>query len=608
MLMAAVASLVHSASAVPQTLPPLPERAIFYITPTIEGLYTCDEGLSNPKLKDVSAVNDYCTERGLDGSPGLIRLLNELEPGGPRGQVQVGYLATLQLLSLYRKIGQAWEIDDKKLDIYFQILSKVQRPVVVYLAANHFDTQSPLAAELSSDKNNLLLLSDGQPAQSNYFGYPVVPYTLRTDENITVNRLRYAALKHVAKRLTALPNHVRERIIAVSLAGEIHHMFPDFESGGGKYQDIKVTDYSVASITEFRRWLKTRYGSLEKFNSINNFSYPSFEKVPAPSKNIRKDKLLSFGEHYDAYADGKLPIAGWLWDPMNRVSRLELHIDSTPVGNIDRNLNRQDVYRAVKDVLTPNVGYRRDFDYSSMTPGTHAAQVIAVTTNASYLVGQVKFVIGDRDQGPVRLSKAIALTSLPSIKQLTDVKAWLDLPNTPETLYFNPLARDWNQYRGGQVKSFMANFFEIAVNAGIPKQKIYSHQIVTRVNSSWNPQLFAVDDSFSPSASWKHGINMYGGATNSDWMRAFIAENQIVDYGAPEFNPQQWKVPGTHLSALKSHYLGGARFISPYYFSTVPDRYKAAVRGAVNAMELRPDNPSEGSNQFYQAIREFGSW
>jgi hypothetical protein len=346
----------------------------------------------------------------------------------------------------------------------------VQRPVVVYLAANHFDTQGPLATELSKDKNNLMLFSDGQPALSNYFGYSIVPYTLRVDEDITVNRFRYAALWHVAKRLAALPHHVSERVIAVSLAGELHHMFPDFESGGGKYKDIKVTDYSATSISEFRRWLEMRYGSLQRFNSANDFTYPSFDQVPAPGKNIRKEKLLSFGEHYDAYADGKLPIAGWLWDPSNRVSRLELHIDSIPVGNIERNLNRQDVYRAVKEVMTPNVGYRRDFDYSSMGPGTHVAQVVAVTGEKSYVVGQVQFVIGQRNQRSVNLSKPASPTSLPAIKQLPDVKAWFDLPNTPETLYFNPLARDWNTFRGQQVKNFMEKFFEIAADAGIQKQ------------------------------------------------------------------------------------------------------------------------------------------
>jgi len=56
---------------------------------------------------------------------------------------------------------------------------------------------------------------------------------------------------------------------------------------------------------------------------------------------------------------------------------------------------------------------------------------------------------------------------------------------------------------------------------------------------------------------------------------------------------------------MKSHYLGGARFISPYFLTTVPDLYRGGIVNGVNAMELRPDNPKDGSDQFYQAIRQF---
>ncbi|HEY0201706.1 MAG TPA: hypothetical protein VGC24_08440, partial [Burkholderiaceae bacterium] len=67
---------------------------------------------------------------------------------------------------------------------------------------------------------------------------------------------------------------------------------------------------------------------------------------------------------------------------------------------------------------------------------------------------------------------------------------------------------------------------------------------------------------------------------------------------------QQWKTPGTHLAALQAHYDAGARFISPYYFSLVPDRFKGGEQG-VNRMELGPTNTKDGSDQFYEAIRAF---
>ncbi len=606
----ATALLTLAAGVAAQTPTRLPERGTFYLTPTVEGIYSCDEGLANPALLGIDQVNAFCADRMLDGSAGITRLLDELEPGGPKGQVQVGYLATLQLMALYKRAGAGWEIDEKKLDLFLQVLTRVKRPVVVYLLADHFDTQGPLAPELIKDPANLMLLSDGKPALSNYFGYLIAPYTMQTDESIAVNRYRFAALRHVAARLKKLPKDVRDRIIGISLAGELHQMFPDFESGTGRYENIQVTDYSAASIAGFRKWLATRYGSLQKFNASHGFTYASFEQVAAPGKDIRKDLRKEakpvLAEHYDAYADGLLPVAGWLWDPQQRIAELELHVDGKLAGKVEHGFNRLDVYRAAADVTSPNVGYRIDFDYSALPVGPHTAQVVARANGGSgYLVGQVQFEVGALNPGQSKSAKAASVVTFKPLKELDGVKGYLDLPKLAEAVYFNPLARDWNHYRGWQVRNFMERFFKVAVDAGLPAEKLYSHQIVPKVNSSWNPQLFAVEETLAPSPLWKTGVNVYGGSTDSAWMRSFIAKKRISDYGVPEFNPQQWKVPGAHLRALKSQYVGGARFISPYYFSTIPDRYKGKEQHGVNAMELRADNTREGSNQFYQAIREF---
>ena len=88
-------------------------------------------------------------------------------------------------------------------------------------------------------------------------------------------------------------------------------------------------------------------------------------------------------------------------------------------------------------------------------------------------------------------------------------------------------------------------------------------------------------------------------------MRDFLRERGIRDYGSPEFNPQQWKRSGVHLAAMQSHYDSGARFISPYYFSIVPNRFKGSAEHGVNRMELGPENLKDGSNLFYNAIIEF---
>ncbi|MGC8074103.1 hypothetical protein ACP3W1_26435, partial [Salmonella enterica] len=82
------------------------------------------------------------------------------------------------------------------------------------------------------------------------------------------------------------------------------------------------------------------------------------------------------GEHYEAYADGTLPVARWLWDPAQIVDKINLYVDGKLVGPMARSLNRLDVYRAVDEITNPNTGFRRDIDFSKLKPGPHVAQVV----------------------------------------------------------------------------------------------------------------------------------------------------------------------------------------------------------------------------------------
>jgi hypothetical protein len=603
--LAALAFLVVSGMPV-QAQQSMPiQRAPMVIAPTVEGMYLCDEAVADARVKDIDAAYAYCNQRKRNGSAAISRLLDTLEPGGAKGSVQVGYTATLQLLSIYQKTPKGWAIDKAKVDQFLDVIAEVKRPVVVYFSADHFDSVSPLADAMRKDPVNLMQLRDGKPLELNYFGYRIIPYTLSTDAAIPVNQYRFEALDYLAKRIRALPKAVQSRIVAYTLAGELHHMFPNFEGGMGSYKDIQVTDYSSNSVAGFHQWLRSKYKSIEQFNARNGFAYASFDVVPAPSKDIRKEKLMSFGEHYDAHADGTLPIAGWLWDPNKAIEQLDLYVNGQRVGPVERGMNRLDVYRAEESITTPNTGYRIDYDYSALPAGRYTAQVIAQSRGAQYRIGEVEFAVIARDQGPVKPVRFTAIKDVRDSQKLPGVRTWLDMPRGLQDVYYNPLARDWNLYRESQVYGFLNVFYDRALRAGLSAEKLYSHQIVPRVNSSWNPQLFAADQTLNGSAPWKQGLNMYGGATDSAWMREFIAQRKITDYGVPEFNPQQWKVNGVHLASMQSHYNDGARFISPYHFSLIPDRYKGTVEHGVNRMELRPDNPKDGSDQFYRAIIEF---
>ena len=580
-------------------------RPPLIIAPTVEGMLLCDEAVAQANISSMEVAYAYCRQRKLDGAPAVLRLLDTLEPGGPRGGVQVGYTATLQLLALYRATPKGWEIDPARVDEFLGVIRKVPRPVVIYFSADHFDSIGPITEDLRKDPRNLMQLRDGKPLELGYFGYRIMPYTLSTDLTVPVNKYRLEALNYVAKRINSLPKAVQNRIVAYTLAGELHHMFPDFENGMGAYQDIQVTDYSPESVAGFRQWLRGKYQTIEQFNARTGLSYPSFDVIPAPSKNIRKEKLASFGEHYDAFADGTLPIAGWLWDPNKAVQQLDLYLNGQRIGPVPYGLNRLDAYRAEASITSPNTGFRFDLDYSALRPGRHRAQVVVTSDGSRYQLAEVEFVVVPRDQGNLASARTAEVPSLKNAKALPGVRSWLDMPKSLQDVYYNPLARDWNLYREAQVYAFLSIFHQWALKAGLPADKLYSHQIVPDVNASWNPQLFAVGKTLDGRAPWKQGLNMYGGATNSAWLRDFMDRSKITDYGVPEFNPQQWKLDGAHLAAMQSHYKAGARFISPYYFSVIPSRFKGGAEHGVNRMELGPDNPKDGSDRFYKAIVDF---
>ena len=135
-----------------------PAARPFVIAPVVEGLLDC--GAPQPGTHGIAA-NSYCEQNQRGAARALGALLNDLEPGGARGSVQVGYVLTVQLLGLYRARGADWVIDDAAVDRVLALVREVDRPVVVYLAANHFDTSGPLPDELLRDYARLQAEAQG---------------------------------------------------------------------------------------------------------------------------------------------------------------------------------------------------------------------------------------------------------------------------------------------------------------------------------------------------------------------------------------------------------------------------------------------------------------
>lgn len=187
-------------------------------------MYLCDEAVSDASVKDIDAAYAYCSQRKRNGSAAISRLLDTLEPGG-KGSVQVGYTATLQLLSIYQKTPKGWAIDKaKELIQFLDVIAEVKRPVVVYFSADHFDSVSPLADALRKDPVNLMQLRDGKPLELNYFGYRIIPYTLSTDAAIPVNQYRFEALDYLAKRIRRCPRPCKAALWLTPWQGVASHV------------------------------------------------------------------------------------------------------------------------------------------------------------------------------------------------------------------------------------------------------------------------------------------------------------------------------------------------------------------------------------------------
>lgn len=578
----------------------------FYITPLIDGAHLCYEAINHvPAFKTANEAIEWCIKNEYNGASLLKSTLDTIEPGGAKGKVQVGYQIGISLLNLYENINGDWKINEQKVKSYLDLVKSVDRPVVIYLMANHFDSKGPLPDELSKDSQNLMLLKDGTAPKENYFGNSVLPYTLLTDEAIPVNQYRFEALRYIGRKISELPQDAKDRIVGITMAGEVHHMFPDFTNGAGETDNVLVTDYSPNSINGFQIWLKEKYDTIEKLNSKMGSSFKSFADIVPPSKNVHKEPLNSFTEHYDAYAAGEVPISGWLWDPHSIIERLVLYVDGNKIGDMERNLHRLDVYRAVNEITDANIGFRYNLDFRNLEPGQHNVQVVAEVKGEQYLISQAIIVVVDRNQG--KLSTDVLNKNEKNLKNAEElnIRHWLDQPLPLTALYYNPLAKDWNEYREHQVANFLEYFWMVSTNSGMPEDKLFSHQIYSRINSTWNYQLFMEDKSVSKGVPYKLGINLYGGTTNSDAVRDFLKDMEIKEYGVPEFHVQQWKTQDIAYEALQAQYFDGAKFISPYYLSIIPDSLKPKEEESLQKFNLRSDNKLEGSDLFYKAIIKF---
>src|SRR5262249_18955810 len=144
------------------------------------------------------------------------------------------------------------------------------------------------------------------------------------------------------------------------------------------------------------------------------------------------------------------------------------------------------------------------------------------------------------------------------------VAGCLDHPADGQLLLFNLFAAEWQRFRELQVSRLLESFTRIAVESGLHPDKIYSHQIASELEGSWNYAAFAVRAEELAAAGCRPGVNLYGGAVTSPHLKPLLSDGR---YGVPEFHPRMGKFQSQPIfrQALEYHLENGAAFLCPYF-------------------------------------------
>jgi len=545
-------------------------------------------------------------QTGCQGSNGSAAHLVESTLQGlrpvspPNNNGRLGYTLKVPLLAFLKPQGQGWQVDQQALERVVRTVRDNPRPLLLYLFSTHFGVNAPIEPVLAQNPDNLGHTPAGPLAQDVYYGQPVYPWSVaRTDNPLTLYRSQ--VIDALLQRLCTLPDDARHRIKGISLLGETHQLFPDFESGMGFDRPYHVTDYSGTSVTGFRRYLTQRYTRIETLNQKLGSNYPSFDSVFPPAKNIRSEKLTRFEEHLDAYATGQLPVSGWVHTPGTLIAgqTVNIYLNGKPVAEAPVQLGRQDVLAVHPEFKTADVGWRHDLDFSQLPAGIHRID-LALAQPAGPLthLGTRLISVMDKRQTTPQVQP---MTALPPMQpRPSQMSAYIDEPREHASYYFNPLAVEWLAFREAQVVDYLQHFNRLVTQTCFNDTPRYTHQIVPQFNPSWDSSKYAAAASLQPLGTLRTGISLYGqtsyGRSLDDWFKP----RPHASYGVTEFHPLQAMDAEQLRAVISQHQHRGARFVS-FFLET---RWQAQrIMTTPNLFSFDPDNLQFGSNQLYSSMQ-----
>ena len=573
------------------------------IAPMLAGAFFCDEASANPGITSEEQAALYCAANGKTAAKNISALLDSVGPvQSPSGRYELGYTLIVPILRYFKKVDGAWMLDAQALRANLATINDVDRPVIVHLSATHFVyAAEELSRELALDPRNLMWTRNGPATPQDYFNIPIVAWSL-ADQGSPMNVMRRQAFDAAVDALCALPAASLKKIVGVSVLGETHDVFPDL-LGGPDYSipNSLLTDYSPVMKYGFRVWLAQRYTTIQRLNQDLAANFASFDAVSPPSRDIRSEVLDGYFDHIDNFAAGSVPVYGWLHDKAGRDLVIKILLDGIEIGAAELGFNRTDVTEVLPDIADPNVGFRYNLDFRKLAYGLHTLDVqVSANRGPALQIAKRELVFIDRNLSPWVRVPSIEVTAAPMSSDPSLIGG-LDGPaGGQQSIFYNPLADLWLQFRNLVVRNYIDQFARIASKSCIPTSKVFSHQIAPTLYGSWNSDVLAVEASQHLSPSYTPGTTLYGGAAIGG---AFLSMKQRLSWTRYAVNEMHTIVPlsaEAYAQMFDLHRNNGAVFVAPYYMQ-VPNRLPSG--GDLNRFLIAPSNPRYGSNLYFNALR-----
>ena len=542
---------------------------------------------------------------GPEGSAAAL-LEATLSPLQPQGRAAtaytLGYTLPVPLLQLFRPSADGWAIDQDAVGRLVRTVRDTERPLILYLFSTHFAADAALEKELALNPANLAHTRDGPLMQSSYYGAPLYNWSLaRTDTELTQRRVQ--AAQAVLTQMCQLPAKDIAKIKGVTLLGELHHLFPDFEAGMGFDTPYRVTDYSPTSVAGFQQFLQQQFADIAQLNRVLGADYATFEAVQPPSRDIRTEPLQRFTEHIDSFAHGSLPISGWVYvkpnegahQPWVHVYRNGVFADKTPI-----NQGRQDVLAAKPEFGDANTGWRLDMDFRRLPPGQYRIDAFLEATPGRLTPLGTRHIalMGRNQSAPQPLPQQALPTSA-----LADgtLQAHIDQPAEQFSYYYNPLVPLWHRFRQQQVVDYLQFFNGVVKQSCLADTPHYTHQIIPFSNPSWDANKYAIQASLQPMKNIRLGVSLYGNAAYGEVFSRWYGRSGHAGYGVTEFHPLKAMDAPAVQQMLGQHAQRGAQFVS---FFLEPRWQGTLVERGHNTFSLDPENAQFGSAALYQSVQQ----